>query len=86
MKKTFKRLLMEKLLLKEVEAKLLKKWDKKVALQRRIVKLEEEFKEANDIINDWNNKNNPLYERHKNCTEGLASRIDKIKKELLEMT
>ena len=70
----------------EVEAKLLKKWDKKVALQRRIVKLEEEFKEANDIINDWNNKNNPLYERHKNCTEGLASRIDKIKKELLEMT
>ena len=70
----------------EVEAKLLKKWDKKVALQRRIVKLEEEFKEANDIINDWNNKNNPLYERHKNCTEGLASRIDKMKKELLEMT
>lgn len=70
----------------EVEAKLLKKWDKKVALQRRILKLEEEFKEASEILNDWHNKSNPLYERHKDCTESLASRIDKMKKELLKMT
>lgn len=70
----------------EVEAKLLKKWDKKVALQCRILKLEEEFKEASEILNNWMNKNNPLYERHQNCTESLASRIDKMKKELLEMT
>lgn len=61
----------------EVEAKLLKKWDKKVALQRRMVKLGEEFKEANEILNDWNNKNNLLRAIEK-IKEALRKNSDNI--------
>ncbi|MGE8543232.1 MAG: hypothetical protein ACN6NS_02805 [Acinetobacter johnsonii] len=74
-----------KMTLEEIEAKLLAKWDKKVALQSRILELESEYQEAKEILDGWYNKSNPLYEKHKNCTESLATRIDKLKKQLSEM-
>lgn len=71
--------------LEEIEAELLAKWDKKVALQSRIFELEGEYKEAKEILDNWCNKSNPLYEKHKSCTESLATRIDKLKKQLSVM-
>lgn len=71
--------------LDEIEAELLEKWDKKVALQSRILELEGEYKEAKEILDGWRNKSNPLYETHKSCTESLATRIDKLKEQLLKM-
>ena len=83
--KIFKDIIKEEETLEEIEAKLLEQWDKKVALQSRIFELEDEYKEAKEVLDGWNNKSNPLYEKYKNCMESLVTRIDKFKKQLSEM-
>ncbi|WP_218698167.1 hypothetical protein [Acinetobacter harbinensis] len=83
--KIFKDIIKEEETLEEIEAKLLEQWDKKVALQSRIFELEDEYKEAKEVLDGWNNKSNPLYEKYKNCMESLVTRIDKLKKQLSEM-
>jgi predicted nuclease with TOPRIM domain len=83
--KILKEIIKEDETFEEIEAKLLEQWDKKVALQSRIFELEDEYKEAKEVLDDWNNKSNPLYEKYKNCMESLVTRIDKLKKQLSEM-
>ena len=83
--KIFKDIIKEEETLEEIEAKLLEQWDKKVALQSRIFELEDEYKEAKEVLDGWNNKSNPLYEKYKNCMESLVTRIEKLKKQLSEM-
>ena len=83
--KIFKDIIKEEETLEEIEAKLVEQWDKKVALQSRIFELEDEYKEAKEVLDGWNNKSNPLYEKYKNCMESLVTRIDKLKKQLSEM-
>lgn len=83
--KIFKEIIKEEETLEEIEAKLLEQWDKKVALQSRIFELEDEYKEAKEVLDGWNKKSNPLYEKYKNCMESLVTRIDKLKKQLSEI-
>ena len=83
--KILKEIIKEDETFEEIEAKLLEQWDKKIALQSRIFELEDEYKEAKEVLDDWNNKSNPLYEKYKNCMESLVTRIDKLKKQLSEM-
>lgn len=83
--KILKEIIKEDETFEEIEAKLLEQWDKKVALQSRIFELEDEYKEAKEVLDDWNNKSNPLYEKYKNCMESLVTRIEKLKKQLSEM-
>lgn len=83
--KILKEIIKEDETFEEIEAKLLEQWDKKVALQSRIFELEDEYKEAKEVLDGWNNKSNPLYEKYKNCMESLVTRIDKLKKQLSEM-
>ncbi|SDY18446.1 hypothetical protein [Acinetobacter kyonggiensis] len=83
--KIFKEIIKEEEIFEEIEAKLLEQWDKKVALQSRIFELEDEYKEAKEVLDGWNNKSNPLYEKYKNCMESLVTRIDILKKQLSEM-
>lgn len=83
--KILKEIIKEDETFEEIEAKLLEQWDKKVALQSRIFELEDEYKEAKEVLDGWNNKSNPLYEKYKNCMESLVTRIEKLKKQLSEM-
>ncbi|MDE3321479.1 hypothetical protein ACH8I4_17885 [Acinetobacter sp. ABJ_C3_5] len=68
----------------EVESELLHQWNKKVALQQRISELEKELKVGQEILNNWKNKEDPLFERHKSCVEGILSRLVNIKCQLIE--
>ncbi|MDQ9834617.1 hypothetical protein [Acinetobacter soli] len=68
----------------EVESELLHQWNKKVALQQRISELEKELKVGQEILYNWKNKEDPLFERHKSCVEGILSRLVNIKCQLIE--
>lgn len=68
----------------EVESELLLKWDRKVALQMKIEKLEKELKVGQEILNNWKNTEDPLFERHKSCVEGILFRLVNIKCQLIE--
>ncbi|MGE9796643.1 hypothetical protein [Acinetobacter baumannii] len=67
----------------EVESELLHQWNKKVALQQRISELEKELKVGQEILNNWKNKEDPLFERHKSCVEGQRLRLDEMRKVLI---
>ena len=68
----------------EVVAELLLQWNKKMALQQRISELEKELKVGQEILNNWKNTEDPLFERHKSCVEGILSRLVNIKCQLIE--
>lgn len=67
-----------------MEAELLLQWNKKMALQQRISELEKELKVGQEILNNWKNTEDPLFERHKSCVEGILSRLVNIKCQLIE--
>ena len=68
----------------EVESELLLKWDRKVALQMKIEKLEKELKDGLEILNKWKDREQPMFERHKSCVEGISSRLENIQRQLIE--
>ncbi|EPN9319309.1 hypothetical protein NRA58_13455 [Acinetobacter baumannii] len=70
--------------IEEVESELLLKWNRKVALQMKFEKLEQELKEGQEILNNWENKEQPMFERHKNCVKGILCRLEDIKRQLIE--
>ncbi|MDA4853376.1 hypothetical protein PGK05_04255 [Acinetobacter baumannii] len=67
----------------EVETELLLQWNKKMALQQRISELEKELKDGQEILNNWKNTEDPLFERHKSCVEGQCLRLDEMRKVLI---
>ncbi|MDV7590767.1 hypothetical protein R4572_08095 [Acinetobacter baumannii] len=69
----------------EVEAELLHQWNKKEALQQRIDQLKKEIKEGQEILDNWKNKEHPLYERHKSCVEGMIQKIMEIREKLSQI-
>lgn len=68
----------------EVEAELLHRWSKKEALQQRIDELKKEIKEGQEILDNWENKEHRLYERHKSCVEGQHQRLNEMYRSLLK--
>ena len=65
------------------ETELLAIWNKdNFGLKGQLYKLEQEYIEAKEILDNWQNKDHPLYERHQNCLDGLFSRIERIKQQL----
>ncbi|MCL6694840.1 hypothetical protein [Acinetobacter baumannii] len=69
----------------EVEAELLHQWNKKMALQQRIDELEKELKDGQEILNNWKNAGDPLFELHKSCVKGLLDKVENIKKQIKEL-
>ncbi|WP_098728759.1 hypothetical protein [Acinetobacter baumannii] len=67
----------------EIESELLHQWNKKIALQQRISELEKELKVGQEILNNWKNTEDPLFERHKSCVEGILCRLEEMRKVLL---
>ena len=65
------------------ETELLAIWNKdNFGLKGQLYKLEQEDIEAKEILDNWQNKDHPLYERHQNCVDGLITRIERIKQQL----
>ena len=65
------------------ETELLAIWNKdNFGLKGQLYKLEQEYIEAKEILDNWQNKYHPLYERHQNCVDGLITRIERIKQQL----
>ena len=65
------------------EDELLTIWNKdNYGLKGHLYKLEQEYIEAKEILDNWQNKDHPLYERHQNCVDGLITRIERIKQQL----
>lgn len=69
----------------EVEAELLLQWNKKEALQQRIDELQKELEEGLEILNNWKNTEDPLFERHKSCVEAQHQKLIELKKQLLRI-
>ena len=50
------------------ETELLAIWNKdNFGLKGQLYKLEQEYIEAKEILDNWQNKDHPLYERHQSC-------------------
>ena len=65
------------------ETELLAIWNKdNFGLKGQLYKLEQEYIEAKEILDNWQNKDHPLYERHQSCVDGLVTRIQDIQKKL----
>ena len=65
------------------ETELLAIWNKdNFGLKGQLYTLEQEYIEAKEILDNWQNKDHPLYERHQNCVDGLITRIERIKQQL----
>ncbi|MFB3984895.1 hypothetical protein [Escherichia coli] len=65
------------------ETELLAIWNKdNFGLKGQLYKLEQEYIEAKEILDNWQNKDHLLYERHKDCVDGLVTRIQDIQKKL----
>ena len=65
------------------ETELLAIWNKdNFGLKGYLYRLEQEYTEAKEILDNWQNKDHPLYERHQSCVDGLAARIQNIKEKL----
>ena len=65
------------------ETELLAIWNKdNFGLKGQLYKLEQEYIEAKEILDNWQNKDHPLYERPQNCVDGLITRIERIKQQL----
>ncbi|USA45750.1 hypothetical protein NDN11_13665 [Acinetobacter sp. C26M] len=69
----------------EVEAELLQQWNAKVALKIRIGKLEQELQQGQEILNNWKDKEQLMFERHKSCVEGQRLRLDEMRKALIRL-
>lgn len=82
----FERIVSGEVTREEIESELLLKWDRKVALQMKIDKLEKEFQEGQDILNNWKNNKDPFFERHKGCVEAQHQKLIELKKQLLIIT
>ncbi|WHR57178.1 hypothetical protein [Acinetobacter haemolyticus] len=82
----FERIVSGEVTREEIESELLLKWDRKVALQMKIDKLEKEFQEGQDILNNWKNNKDPFFERHKSCVEAQHQKLIELKKQLLIIT
>ena len=65
------------------ETELLAIWNKdNFGLKGQLYKLEQEYMEAKEILDNSQNKDHPLYERHQSCVDGLITRIERIKQQL----
>lgn len=65
------------------ETELLAIWNKdNFGLKGQLYKLEQEYIEAKEILDNRQNKDHPLYERHQSCVDGLITRIERIKQQL----
>jgi hypothetical protein len=65
------------------ETELLAIWNKdNFGLKGQLYTLEQEYIEAKEILDNWQNKDHPLYERHQSCVDGLITRIERIKQQL----
>ena len=53
------------------ETELLAIWNKdNFGLKGQLYTLEQEYIEAKEILDNWQNKDHPLYERHQSCVDG----------------
>lgn len=68
---------------KERESELLAIWQKNnLGVKRQIEMLEQEYIEAKEILDNWQNKDHPLYERHTSCVDGIQTRLEALRQEL----
>lgn len=70
----------------KTESELLAKWQKNnYGIKMQIYRLEQQYIESIEILNNWKNKDSPLYERHKSCVHGIETRLEELKQQLNQL-